>query len=189
MFRFWTVQHKSVLDVVEMNGYYQADISKSPFVIQSPPLEELYRFLLDSFNKTNDFRLNGLIFGFAYRRDSQICSFQNIHEFAAFVRQKRNAIATLWRKLCSEDYVVMCLDYPEDSFNPLFIDINDFQFLMPPITILPPYSYKSIARIVTDIRHARISSGEFPSYLIQAHLPVIHEKNITEMYHMFSLDS
>lgn len=97
MFRFWTVQHKSVLDIIEMNGYYQADISKSPFVIQSPPLEELYRFLLDSFNKTNDFRLNGLIFDFAYRRDSQICSFQNIHEFAAFVRQKRSAIATLWR--------------------------------------------------------------------------------------------
>lgn len=80
-------------------------------------------------------------------------------------------------------------DYPEDSFNPLFIDINNFQFLMPPITILPPYSYESIARIVTDIRHARISSGVFPSYLIQAYLPVIHEKNITEMYHMFSLDS
>ena len=58
MFRFWTVQHKSVLDAVEMNGYYQADISKSPFVIQNPPLEELYRFLLDSFNKTNEFRLN-----------------------------------------------------------------------------------------------------------------------------------
>ena len=51
MFRFWTVQHKSVLDIVEMNGYYQADISKSPFVIQSPPPEELYRFLLDSFNR------------------------------------------------------------------------------------------------------------------------------------------
>ncbi len=51
MFRFWTVQHKSVLDIIEMNGYYQADISKSPFVIQSPPPEELYRFLLDSFNR------------------------------------------------------------------------------------------------------------------------------------------
>ena len=76
MFRFWTVQHKSVLDVVEMNGYYQADISKSPFVIQSPPLEELYRFLLDSFNKTNDFRLNGLIFGFAYRRNSKSAPFK-----------------------------------------------------------------------------------------------------------------
>ena len=69
MFRFWTVQHKSVLDVVAMNGFYQADISKSPFVMENPLLEELYRFLLDSFNKTNDFRLNGLIFGFAYRRD------------------------------------------------------------------------------------------------------------------------
>ena len=51
MFRFWTVQHKSVLDIIEMNGYYQADISKSSFVIQSPPLEELYRVLLDSFNR------------------------------------------------------------------------------------------------------------------------------------------
>ncbi len=51
MFRFWTVQHKSVLDIIEMNGYYQADISKSPFVIQSPSPEELYRFLLDSFNR------------------------------------------------------------------------------------------------------------------------------------------
>ena len=85
--------------------------------------------------------------------------------------------------------LILYLNYSEDSLNPPFVAMNDFRFLMPPITILPPYSYDSIARIVTDIRHARISSGEFPGYLIQAHLPVIHEKNITEMYHMFSLDS
>ena len=187
MFRFWTVQHKSVLDVVAMNGFYQADVSKSPFVLENPPREELYRFLLDAFNKANDFCLNGLIFGFAYREDSQIHGFQDIYEFAAFLRQKKNVINILWKRFCSDDYVILCLDYPEDSFNPLFIDMNDFQFLMPPITILPPYTYDSIARIVTDIRHARISPGELPSYLIQAHLPVIHRENITEVYRMFSL--
>lgn len=189
MFRFWTVQHKSVLDVVAMNGFYQADISKSPFVMENPPREELYRLLLDAFNEANDFRLKGLIFGFAYREDSQIRSFQDILEFAAFLRQKKNVINVLWSRFYSDDYVILCLDYPEDSFNPLFIDINDFQFLMPPITILPPLTYDSIARIVTDIRHARITPGELPSYLIQAHLPVIHEKNITEVYRMFSLDA
>mgnify|MGYP000843696814 FL=1 len=189
MFRFWTVQHKSVLDVVAMNGFYQADVSKSPFVLENPPREELYRFLLDAFNKANDFRLNGLIFGFAYREDSQIRSFQDILEFAAFLRQKRNIINVLWRRFCSDDYVILCLDYPEDSFNPLFIDMNDFQFLMPPITILPPFTYDSIARIVTDIRHACISPGELPSCLIQAHLPLIHRENITEVYRMFSLDA
>lgn len=101
MFRFWTVQHKSVLDVVAMNGFYQADISKSPFVMENPPREELYRFLLDAFNKANDFRLNGLIFGFAYREGSQIRNFQDVYEFAAFLKQKRTSSV-----FCGVDFAV-----------------------------------------------------------------------------------
>ena len=54
--------------------------------------------------------------------------------------------------------------------------MNNFRFLMSPLMIMTPYTYESMAGIVTDIRHARISSGEFPGYLIQAHLTVIHEK-------------
>jgi len=49
--------------------------------------------------------------------------------------------------------LILYLNYSENSINPLYVAMNDFRFLMPPITILP-YTCDSIAGIVMDIRHA-----------------------------------
>ena len=83
--------------------------------------------------------------------------------------------------------MVLELEY-EENFNPIFIDINDFQLLMPPRMILPPYTGESFGRILNDISLGRVSSSEFPSYLFQAHLPDIKKENIINVYPVFSLD-
>ena len=47
------------------------------------------------------------------------------------------------------------------SVNPLLIDLNDFQFLMPPIQYFPPYTEKSVDRICTDLEKDRSASLNF----------------------------
>lgn len=94
---------------------------------------------------------------------------------------------SLWNQLGAEDAVILELDVPAD-FNPVFIDLNDFQFLMPPVMPLPPYTPESVSRIINDIQHGVITRSEFPSDVIQAHLPNIEIKNVTGCYPLFSLD-
>ena len=81
----------------------------------------------------------------------------------------------------------MELNYTE-SFNPIFIDINDFQFLMPPIMLLPPYTKESLLRIQRNIIQGQITVSEFPSNVIQAHLPYIKKENIVNAYQMFDVE-
>ena len=83
--------------------------------------------------------------------------------------------------------MIIELNY-EDNFNPIFIDMNDFQFLMPPIMLLPPYTAESINRILEDITQDQICVSEFPSYVIQAHLPYIEKRNVINIYPMFELN-
>ena len=81
----------------------------------------------------------------------------------------------------------MELNY-EERFNPIFIDINDFQFLMPPIMLLPPYTKNSILRIRQDIVYGQTSVSEFPSNVMQAHLPYIEKENIVNVYPIFEIE-
>ena len=73
------------------------------------------------------------------------------------------------------------------SVNPLLIDLNDFQFLMPPIQYFPPYTEKSVDRICTDLEKGQIRQSEFPSYVIQAHIPYIAPRDLVNVYPLFEL--
>lgn len=86
-----------------------------------------------------------------------------------------------------DNTIIIELDY-EDDFNPLFIDMNDFQYLMPPFIPIYPYTKESISRILTDIRMGRITISEFPSEVMQAHLPYIEKKNLVSIYPLFDLE-
>lgn len=59
----------------------------------------------------------------------------NFTSFYSFIQNKRAVIESLWNELSSKDAVILELNY-DDNFNPIFLDINDFQFLMPPIFFL-----------------------------------------------------
>ena len=73
------------------------------------------------------------------------------------------------------------------SVNSLLIDLNDFQFFMPPIQYFPLYTEKSVDRICTDLEKGQIRQSEFPSYVIQAHIPYIAPRDLVNVYPLFEL--
>ena len=91
-----------------------------------------------------------------------------------------------WNQLDQEEFVVMELEF-KGYVNPLLIDLNDFQFLMPPIQYFPPYTEKSVDRICTDLEKGQIRQSEFPSYVIQAHIPYIAPGDLVNVYPLFEL--
>ena len=112
---------------------------------------------------------------------------KTIEEFKEFIKSKHAVIEGFWKQLDKDNSMIIELNY-EDNFNPIFIDMNDFQFLMPPIMLLPPYTAESINRILEDITQGQICVSEFPSYVIQAHLPYIEKRNVINIYPMFELN-
>ena len=104
-----------------------------------------------------------------------------------FMESKKAVIGSFWKNLDQNNSIIMELNY-EERFNPIFIDINDFQFLMPPIMLLPPYTKNSILRIQQDIVYGQTSVSEFPSNVMQAHLPYIEKENIVNVYPIFEIE-
>jgi len=131
--------------------------------------------------------------GFPYEAEVNLTLTDNegIHEINRMYRQIDAPTDVLSFPMLSYeqagDFSALEEDY-EDNFNPIFIDMNDFQFLMPPIMLLPPYTSESINRILEDITQGQICVSEFPSYVIQAHLPYIEKRNVINIYPMFELN-
>lgn len=184
--KFWTVQKTTVVDTVNKSGIFSPDFSKSDYVAMKPKLKNLYNVILLSFNKVNNVMLPGLIFSFMASDNKKIYPISDIHSFNDLINEKKPVIEDLWENLCSNDTVILELDYSKE-FNPIYIDVNDFQFLMPPITIIPPYTDNDIQYLLEDINNGIIRPSVFPSGLIQAHLPYIKSENITNIYPMFKL--
>ena len=123
--KFWSVQTKNVMEIIQEEGRYQPDFQKSNYLKKLPHMEELYHFILKSFNRNNGMNLPGVLFGFAGSTGDRICEIESIDVFRAFMKNRKRAIESLWKQLFQEDTVVFELDY-EFDFNPYFIDINDF---------------------------------------------------------------
>ena len=51
-----------------------------------------------------------------------------------------------------------------------------------------PYTYYSLQRITTDLQAGEISLSEFPSGIIQVHLPYIRKENVRNIYSFFDLE-
>lgn len=185
--KYWTIQKKSIIERAYKEGVFYPDFRYSPFLAEDPKRKELYDLILESYNRINDMNLSGLIFTFMKVEGEGIYQINNFSEFKSFMKQKKNVIYSLWKSLNDEEHVIVELEC-DQTFNPLFIDINDFQFLMPPVMVLPPYTRQSINRIVTDIKLGEITYSEFPSNVIQAHLPCIKEEHIVRTYPMFDID-
>jgi len=185
--KFWTIQTKEVLEIIQRDGIYQPDFRKSRYLNENEALSDLYYFILQSFNYPNQKNLQGLIFSFARSDDRAIYPIGTIEEFYSFIQSKKAAIGSFLKNINKNNSVIMELNYTE-SFNPIFIDMNDFQFLMPPIMLLPPYTKESLLRIQQNIINGQITVSEFPSNVIQAHLPYIKKENIVNAYQMFDVE-
>lgn len=178
--RFWTVQSISVLETLQTEGMYQPDFSKSRYLEMNPSLTGIYDFLLDSFFRVNGFGLPGLIFAFAKCDGQNIAPFDDINDFYRYIGARKNAIASLWKHFPQKS-MVLELDLPI-KFNPLWVDINDFQFLMPPVITAPPYTPDSEQRILEDISTGQPTLSEFPSGIMQGHLPCIKKNCLVAAY-------
>ena len=185
--KFWTIQTKDVIESIQEKGMYQPDFKSSRYLQINKKLGDLYSVILDSFNHINKSNLPGIIYAFAKSDNNRIYSIDNIEEFEDFIKSKRAVIGGFWKQLDKENSVIIELNY-ENNFNPIFIDVNDFQLLMPPIMLLYPYTNESIDRILRDITQGQITISEFPSNVIQAHLPYIEKRNIVSTYPVFDLD-
>lgn len=185
--KFWTIQTKDVMECIQEKGVYQPDFNSSRYLHANKNLGILYSLILQSFNQINKQDLSGVVYAFAKSDNHRIYSINTMEEFKEFIKSKQAVIGTFWKQLDKENSVILELNY-ENDFNPIFIDINDFQFLMPPVMLLPPYTKESINRIVADITQGRITLSEFPSNVIQAHLPYIEKRNVINMYPVFELN-
>lgn len=184
--KFWTIQTKTVLEAIMKEGFFQPDFKKSGCLYTNPNLSTLYYMVLESFNKSNNVNLPGVIFSFLGSDNQSIFPLEDIYQFHDFMNAKRPAIQSLWNQFLQNDSVILELDYSE-NFNPVFIDLNDFQFLMPPVMMVKPYTVQDVSRICQDICSGEIYPSIFPSGVIQAHLPYIKAEHIVHVYPMFPL--
>ncbi len=185
--KFWTVQKKEIINVVDKNGIFYSDFAKSNYVKLNPNLKDLYDLVLESFNKINHLNLRGIIFAFSQSDSQSVYEIDNFTSFYTFIQNKRAVIESLWNELKIKDAVILELNYNE-SFNPIFLDINDFQFLMPPIVFPVPFTDQDIERICWSIENGKITRSVFPSNVIQAHLPYIKPENIVNTYSIFDFE-
>lgn len=165
---------------------YQPDFKKSVYLKAYPELKELYGLVLNSYNKINNTNLPGLIFAFLQSDGQSVSEINNFNSFYSLIQNKKSAIWCLWRELINQDALIVELAYDED-FNPIVLDFNDFQFLMPPIEITESYTERDIIRIRQNISNGIFESSPFPTNVIQAHLPYIKKENIVNTYPMFGL--
>lgn len=185
--KYWTIQTKDVLERINSGETFQPDFTESRYLKINANLKRLYDLVLKSFNSVNNMNLPGVTYAFAQSNGKSIYSIENFNEFHTFAKNKQDIIGGFWEKIEKRNSVILELTY-NDDFNPIFIDINDFQFLMPPIVSVCGYSKESIKRICGDIQTGQITSSEFPSNVIQAHLPYIKQENIIQTYPVFEFE-
>lgn len=181
----WTVQDKTVLKNIENDQVYQPDFEKSEYVKKIPELEALYDFTLKSFNELNNANVPGLVFAFSKIQDNQILPFSNYSDFENYIVDHMSKIYSMWKHfLLERDCFVLELHY-ENNFNPMFVDENDFQYIMPPLIKLPPYGPNAKDQILRAMASGQPIASPCPSGLAQCHMPNISKENIVHVYDMF----
>jgi hypothetical protein len=77
---------------------------------------------------------------------------------------------------------------PDPYFFPIYIDINDFQAVMPPLIEIPPYTEAEFERILERLKRGVFQTSIFPSGLIQAHLPFIKKEDVIGIFDVFPIE-
>lgn len=184
--KFWTVQSTKVVDEIFRLGLYLPDFAKSSYLKLNPNLTGLYRLVLDSFNYNNSCDYNGLIFSFMKYSGLDISEIENYAEFKNLIISKEDVIQSLWNHYMHGKYAILELEYRED-FSLLPIDINDFQFLMPPVIIIEPYVEGDVQLFAENISKGVMIPSPLYSGIVQVHLPYIKRENVVGIHPMFEI--
>lgn len=111
-----------------------------------------------------------------------IKGFANEMDFQNYITIKKDVIYSLWKDLNKQDSIILELEFNEPFWNPLFIDINDYQYLMPPY-----YEEDSAQVILSRLSQVCWATGGLPSGIVQAHLPYISVNMVKNVYNMFTI--
>lgn len=195
--KFWTIQTKSVIEIIQKEGAYQPNFGSSRYLKTNKKLNDLYSVILQSFNQINKKNLPGIVYAFAKSNNNTINSIETFDEFKKFINKNKQVIFGFWKALDKNNSIIIELDY-EDNFNPIFIDINDFQSLMPEnkksqdltqfmkqLGIPNLFTEDSKEIILNNIKKGQFGISKLPSNVIQAHLPYIEKKNVINTYPVF----
>lgn len=125
---YWTIQHKDVIDVLNMQGAYYPDFEKSPQVHRTT-----YDKLLSVFNELNKTEYKGLIFCIAKdgRREKSL-TFNDEVEFFNYMKARSGVLRTLNSgvySLFDNDHILCRIE--TDKFDKLYLCLVDFwNFIM-----------------------------------------------------------
>lgn len=180
--KFWTIQEENILTIIEKQQTYYPDIYKSRYLSS----KSLYNLVLNSFNTLNNMNIKGLIFAFAKNNQGSPVQIENINAFETFIKQNRSVVGCFLKALTSKS-IILELNYTQD-FNPIYIDFNDFQYLMPPFIPIDVNSENSKNVITNNIKLGQFNPLILPCQVVQAHLPYIKQENIVNTYSMFKID-
>lgn len=181
---FWTVQNINVLAAIQSQGIYLPDFNRSGYLEENPNLASLYNYVLNSMNNVNSISNGqGVIFCFYGYDQREDIILNNVERFRNFIDLNMAPIKSLWQHLMKQpNSILIHAKFKVPFFNPLLVDINDFQFLMPPVLILPPFTEDDEYNILLDISRGKFHQPSFPSNIIQGHLPYLTEANIIHYY-------
>ncbi len=185
-FTVWTVQKRAALNTCLTYDYFCPDFEKSDYLSRIPDLKYLYDMLLEAYNNMNSETLKGLVFSFCLEENGRISSFTNYEQFKRYITQNRSVVQSLWKSFEAMDCVILKLRLRQTN-NPLYIDFNNFQLLMPPITILPPYTKDYFENLVHKWTSGQYVKGILNSGLVQAHLPALVKEDLLGVYPMFTI--
>jgi len=185
-FTVWTVQKRAALNTCLTYDCFCPDFEKSDYLSRIPDLKYLYDMLLEAYNNMNSETLKGLVFSFCLEENGRISSFTNYEQFKWYITQNRSVVQSLWKSFEAMDCVILKLRLRQTN-NPLYIDFNNFQLLMPPITILPPYTEDYFKNLVYKWTSGQYVKGILNSGLVQAHLPALVKEDLLGVYPMFTI--
>lgn len=186
--KFWTIQSKSVVDMIVKDEFYQPDFRKSQYLKMMPQLNSLYYNVLENAIRENIYPndCKGLVFAFTSDDvNGDIVDIDSIDDFFNLIGEKQYVIESLWRQLTKgNDRFILELEYDFDkySFNPFYIDINDFQILMPPLYFDHIITEEYYKQLKFYFYKGIYVMGPIRSGIVQAHLPYISKDNLIDIY-------
>ena len=191
--KYWTIQGRNVVETLQTDGGYFPSFEKSTYVAANPKLAQLYSYLLNSYNSLNygitSYMFQGLVFCFAEwfnQKPGCIVQFDDYQQFANAMTEYEQklvikALLNFYRQ--SENYILE-IDLDPFYLNPLPVEINNFQAIMPPMTAAGPYDEEKLRRICKSIEFGVFEQPAFPSEraLVQMHLPYINAEWVSRFY-------
>lgn len=189
--KFWTIQTDDVIDIIKKNNSYHPEISKGFYSKNNQEMINTFGIIRQSFNKINHTDILGIVFAFTeYDDNGNIVEIPDIDSFLQLMRSKRDVIGPLWNSFIERGGKILELETDFDqNMNLLYIDINDFQLIMPPILPIPPlYNSKYVQNVLNNLIDGIWKPAEIlRTGIAQAHLPSIELSQITAIHKLSSL--